>query len=352
MIPMSFTRAKLLKHLSGSMRLSKLRTIPENEFILVVEELYDLWRSNRLEVKRDWGDSRQEPRSIPYTNRACFLPTDWITLKAKIPQQESIKIATWNVNSIRMRMPLVLSWLEEKRPDIVCLQETKVEDHAFPVQELELAGYRAVFSGQKSYNGVAILSRYAIEEVRVGFSNDYDPGNKRLIAARILGMWCINVYIPQGESTLSPKFAYKLEFLEELLRELESNYDSADFLLLAGDINIAPDERDLSNPEAMQQQVSFHPEEHQFLKKLRGQNFNDVFRQFHQEKGQYSWWDFRTRGFEKDEGMRIDHIWVSPALLTHCQSCVIDVNAREQPKPSDHAPVLAEIQFPVTMASS
>ena len=344
-------RSKLLEHLSSSTRLCNLRTILGNEFTLAVEEIYDLWRSNRIEVKRDWGDPQQDAQSILYTNRACFLPTDWVSLIDIAPQQQSIKIATWNVNSLRTRMPLVLSWLEEKRPDIVCLQETKVEDHAFPVQELELAGYRAVYSGQKSYNGVAILSRYDIEEVRVGFSNGYDAENKRLIAARILGVWNINVYVPQGESTLSPKFTYKLQFLDELLQELQGSYKSENLLLLAGDINIAPDERDLSNPAAMQEQVSFHPEEHQFLEKLKGLDFNDVFRNFHQEKGRYSWWDFRTRGFEKDEGMRIDHIWVSPALLSHCRSCTIDVNAREQPKPSDHAPVIIEIQLLGTVTS-
>lgn len=346
MTAMSATRTKLLEHLSRSTRLSHLRANIDIEFTYVVKELYDLWRNNRVEVKRDWGDSQQKAKPILYTNRACFLPTDWIVLVEKAPQQQTIKVATWNVNSLRTRMPLVLSWLEEQKPDVVCLQETKVEDHAFPVQELELAGYRAVYSGQKSYNGVAILSRYPIEEIRIGFSNGYDAENKRLTAARILGVWNINVYVPQGESTLSPKFTYKLEFLEELLQELQSNYDSEDFLLLAGDINIAPDERDLSNPEGMQEQVSFHPEEHIFLDKLRGLKFNDVFRQFHQEKGRYSWWDFRTRGFEKDEGMRIDHIWVSPGLLTLCQSCTIDVNAREQPKPSDHAPVITEFQLP------
>ncbi|MBF0280360.1 MAG: exodeoxyribonuclease III [SAR324 cluster bacterium] len=337
--------SELLQFLSDRIRLSELRHKFKGNMALVASQLYDLWRSGQLHVHRDWGNTSQKNEKILYTNRTCLLPTDWLQIVKESEHQQSLLIATWNINSIRSRMPLLLSWLEEHRPDIICLQETKVEDHLFPHQELGLSGYQTVFSGQKTYNGVAILSRHPIEEVKYGFSNRYDSENKRLIAAKILGIWIINVYVPQGQSTDSPKFSYKIEFLKELFQELEQFYDSSVPLLLAGDYNIAPDSRDVSHPEAMENQVSFHPREHQFLDQIRKWKLEDVFRKFNQEKGHYSWWDFRTMGFEKDEGMRIDHIWVSPSLMGCCKSCVIDIENRGQPKPSDHAPVLSEFSY-------
>jgi len=223
-----------------------------------------------------------------------------------------------------------------------------VEDALFPLQELALAGYQVVYLGQKSYNGVAILSKHPIDTVRYGFSNGYDSDNKRLIAAHILGVWILNVYVPQGDSIDSPKFSYKLQFLQELFQELEQNYDPDTPLLMVGDYNIAPDDRDVFNPESMAQQVSFHPKEHQFLDQLKNWKLEDVFRHFHAEKARYTFWDFRTRGFERNEGMRIDHIWASASFLPSCLSCEIDMETRGQPKPSDHAPVFSEFVLPDT----
>ena len=237
--------SELLQKLSNTIRISELRRALGNDLTPVLEQLYALWRSNRLIVKRDWGDPSLEVESVFYTNRACFLPSDCLHLVEATEQEQLIKIATWNLNSLRARMPLLLSWLEEHRPDIVCLQETKVEDALFPLQELALAGYQVVYLGQKSYNGVAILSKHPIDTVRYGFSNGYDFENKRVIAAQILGVWILNVYVPQGESIDSPKFSYKLQFLQELFQELEQNYDPDTPFLMVGDYNIAPDDRDV-----------------------------------------------------------------------------------------------------------
>lgn len=337
---------QLLQHLSQRIRLTALRAKLGEGFPLLVTQLYELWRSNRLVVQRDWGDASQAAQPVHYTNCVCLLPTDYLELAEATRQEQVIKVATWNVNSIRPRMPLLLSWLEQHRPDIVCLQETKVEDALFPQQELALVGYQTVFSGQKTYNGVAILSKYKFSEVRYGFSNGYDSENKRLIAAHLLGIWLLNVYVPQGESTESPKFSYKLQFLTELLQELKNTYTPEQALFLLGDYNIAPDSRDVPNPETMAEQVSFHSKEHEILEQFRGWPLADTFRQFNKEAAHYTWWDFRTRGFEKNEGLRIDHIWASSALLPYCRSCKIDTENRGQPKPSDHAPVLAEIALP------
>jgi len=308
-----------------------------------VKFLYDEWRGNRLIVKRNWGGTVITPTTTMYSSSECLLPDDFIELKA-IEDIQAIKIATWNVNSIRARLPLILSWLAEQKTDIVCLQETKVEDFQFPEQELREAGYHSVYHGQKSYNGVAILSKLPFEKVQYGFHSGYDAENKRLIRVKIADINILNVYIPQGQTIDSPKFQYKLEFLENLQKEIFSTFSPNDNVLLLGDINIAPDDRDVVSPEEMKDRVSFHPKEHDFLNQLKNWGLADVYRNFHSKDKLYSWWDFRTRGFEKNEGMRIDHIWMSKPLAVRCDSCVIDTNNRSQPKPSDHAPVICNVK--------
>lgn len=308
-----------------------------------VAQLYQWWRSNLLLVERFWGGVPGSPEVVVYSNSECLLPDDRIRLKEQI-SAATLKIATWNVNSIRSRLPLVLSWLSERQPDIVCLQETKVEDHQFPEQELREAGYNAVFLGQKSYNGVAILSKLQIDEVHYGFSDGYDSDNKRLVTARIAGINIVNVYVPQGQAVESSKFQYKLEFLEKLLAELSSRFTATDPVVLLGDINIAPDERDVVSAEEMRNRVSFHPREHLFIERLKQWGLQDVYRQFHHEGGLYSWWDFRTRGFERNEGMRIDQLWVTNRIAQLCERCDIDLDNRSRPKPSDHAPVVCVIK--------
>ncbi|MFH2128771.1 MAG: exodeoxyribonuclease III [bacterium] len=311
--------------------------------LATVSQLYQWWRSNRLVVERIWGGILDEPELVGYTDSACLLPDDRIQLQTQIAA-ETLKIATWNVNSIRIRLPLILSWLSEQQPDIVCLQETKVEDHQFPEQELREAGYNAVFSGQKSYNGVAILSRFPLKEVQHGFQDGWDSENKRLLMASHEGIHIVNVYVPQGQTEDSPKFEYKLQFLEKLLSELSSRFTAADPVIVLGDINIAPEARDVVSAEEMQNKVSFHPREHRFIEQFKQWGLQDAYRRFHQEGGRYSWWDFRTRGFERNEGMRIDHIWVTESLAGLCEACDIDFDNRSQPKPSDHAPVICMVK--------
>ncbi len=328
---------------SGTTIINLSEKLGEDFHRSIVPKLYQWWRNNSLEVKRSWGGKLGKTETIVYSNSSCFLPDDEIRI-VELESAEILRIATWNVNSIRIRLPLILSWLAEEQPDIVCLQETKVEDHQFPEQELREAGYNSVFAGQKSYNGVAILSKYPIDDVRIGFKSGYDGDNKRLLRAVIEGITIVNVYVPQGQTEDSPKFLYKLEFLGKLLEELSAGYTQKDRLVLLGDINIAPDERDVVSADAMQNVVSFHPKEHEFIEQFKQWGLQDIYRQFHKDGGLFSWWDFRTRGFEKNEGMRIDHIWVTDSIADQCQSCEIDVNNRSQPKPSDHAPVVCVVK--------
>ena len=255
------------------------------------------------------------------------------------------KLATWNVNSIRTRLPLILEWLEEHNPDVVCLQETKVEDQLFPVLELRQFGFECDFYGQKFYNGVAIFSKHPIEDVQHGFRNGYDPDNARLIAGTVSGVRVVNVYVPQGQTTESDKFKYKLNFFAELIQEIQAENNSDRSFAIMGDFNIAPKAEDVTNPEAMLNKVSFHPEEHALLAKLTDLGLSDLFRKFDTRPGQFSWWDFRTMGFERDEGMRIDYILGNSVLTSSCQACIIDKGAREQDRPSDHAPVIGEFIF-------
>lgn len=337
-----------LRHLpeSGEISVEELRRRFDGSPAEFTHMVYAAWRAHQLKVRRTWGDPCLPETEPHYSNRACLLPSDLVSRRDWRLSGRSVRVATWNVNSIRIRQDLLHSWLSQHQPDIVCLQETKVEDHLFPQWELEEVGYQVVFTGQKSYNGVAVLSRFPIEEVRFGFANGFDSENKRVIFCRIGGVGLYNIYLPQGESTSSEKFQYKLRFLSELRAELQPQLEAGQALVLLGDINIAPDERDVVDAEAMRGSVSFHPQEHAFLQSLKAMGMVDVFRLFDQEGGKFSWWDFRTRGFERGDGMRIDHIWASQALQGCWTQCQIDVENRAQVKPSDHAPVLATLNWP------
>jgi len=310
----------------------------------VKEQLFSLWRCGTIQVKRNWNSTQAQSDIIPYSNSACLLPDDLLHLKTE-KKQQLCKIATWNVNSIRTRLPLVLWWLKKHNPTIVSIQETKVEDSKFPKWDFQQAGYESVFYGQKSYNGVAILSKYPIRDVQKGFRNGYDGKNARLIAVTIEEMRLLNVYVPQGQNTESEKFQYKLKFFSELIRELREEKNLEKALAIMGDFNIAPNSKDLSNPESMINKVSFHPKEHSLLKELKEIGMIDIFRNFENKSGQFTWWDFRTMGFERNEGMRIDYILTNSVLTSSCQACIIDTDAREQIRPSDHAPVIAEFKL-------
>lgn len=256
----------------------------------------------------------------------------------------AMKIATWNVNSIRARLPTVLDWIDEEQPDILCLQEIKVTDDVFPFDAFGSLGYQVAVSGQKTYNGVAIVSKYEMTKVETEFP-DYDAeGQKRFISAKIAGMRVINVYIPNGSAPDSPKFVYKLEFIRQLHRYLKHHHEAREMLVLTGDFNVAPEPRDVYDAEEMEGEIGFHPKERSALEELKSWGFEDVFRRHHGEGGLYSWWDYRAGAFRRDMGLRIDHIWASPPLASLSLECGMDKKQRSLPKPSDHIPVWATFE--------
>ncbi len=310
----------------------------------LIPELYEGWRQGTLTVLRTWGTS--EPTPVPYRMEACLLPSDQLTWQAAPTVPERLTLVTWNVNSVRTRLPLLQAFLKEQNPDVLCLQETKTLDDRFPYRELEALGYRSIHYGQKTYNGVAILTKHPLQEEATGFRNGWDPENARLIMATIAGLRIVNVYVPQGSQVGSEKFHYKLEFLEQLREELKQQLHDYKNVVVVGDLNIAPEARDVVSAEDMKDQVSFHPEEHQRFANLLNLGLVDLFRTVEPGIALYSWWDFRTRGFERGDGMRIDHILGSASLAPQVETCWIDLENRAQPKPSDHAPVLCSLKRP------
>ena len=253
------------------------------------------------------------------------------------------RIAAWNVNSLKVRLPQLLEWLAEKSPDVVCLQETKLEDHNFPRQEIEAAGYQVAFSGQKTYNGVALLSRSAPEDVVCGNPHFADP-QKRLIAATVDGIRVVCAYIPNGQAVGSDKYAYKLEWLKALETWLGEQLASHPHVVLAGDFNIAPDDRDVHNPAAWEGQILCSLPEREAFGRLLTLGMKDSFRLFEQPEKSFSWWDYRMLGFQKNQGLRIDHILLSEALAVRCIAAGIDREMRKRERPSDHAPVTADLK--------
>ncbi len=252
-----------------------------------------------------------------------------------------MKLVTWNVNSLKVRLPQVLEWLTAHQPDVLCLQETKLEDVNFPVAEISAAGYQVVFCGQKTYNGVAILSKTPALDVVTAIPGYVDP-QKRVLAATISGVRIINLYIPNGQSVDSDKFQYKLGWLEAMTTWLTDELARNPSLALLGDFNIAPDERDVHDPKAWEGQVLFSLPEREAFRRLVDLGLADSFRLFDQPEKIYSWWDYRMNAFRRNMGLRIDHILLSPALTETCKSCVIDKEARKAERPSDHAPVIVE----------
>jgi exodeoxyribonuclease-3 len=252
-----------------------------------------------------------------------------------------MKLATWNVNSLRVRLPQVLAWLARETPDVLCLQETKVPDEEFPEAAVREAGYFAAFSGQKTYNGVAILSRQPATAV-LGELPGVEPAQRRFLAAAFDGIRVINVYVPNGESVDSDKYRYKLAWLESLTTYLRVELTAHPRLAVLGDFNIAPEDRDVYDPQAWQGQVLFSEPERAALQRLFALGLQDSFRLFDQPEASYSWWDYRQAGFRRNRGLRIDHILASPELAGACRACRIDVEPRRAERPSDHAPVIAE----------
>lgn len=253
-----------------------------------------------------------------------------------------MKIATWNVNSINVRLEQLLNWLAETETDVVCLQETKCVDENFPYQAIYDAGYYTAFYGQKSYNGVAIISRHEPEDVQKNFPDDDGDSPKRLIAATIKGVRIVNTYIPNGSEVESDKYVFKLDWLQRLRKFFDTTYDRNGDVLLCGDFNVAPDELDVWNVPLWEGKIHFSKPERAAIHHVKQWGFVDVFRKLNGDVKEYSWWNYREGAFPRNHGLRIDHIWTSPSLAEKCTACWIDKTPRALERPSDHAPVVAE----------
>jgi exodeoxyribonuclease-3 len=255
-----------------------------------------------------------------------------------------VKIGTWNVNSLRIRLPHLLDWLAAAQPDVMCLQETKVEDANFPLAEIQAAGYQAVYCGQRAYNGVAILARSALTEVQHGIPNFVDDP-KRVIAATINGVRVVCLYAPNGQAPGTDKYAYKLRWYDAAAAWLTHELQKHSRLAVLGDLNVAPEDRDVHNPKRWEGQIHVSPPERAAFRTVVDVGFADAFRLFPQPEKLFSWWDYRLAAFQRNWGLRIDHILLAPQLAAKCTACTIDTEPRKRERPSDHAPVIAELNL-------
>jgi exodeoxyribonuclease-3 len=255
-----------------------------------------------------------------------------------------VKVATWNVNSLRVRLPHVLKWLERERPDFVALQETKIRDEEFPADAFAGYGYVATFAGQSSYNGVAILSREPPSGLCYDIGGSFVDEQRRVLGATFgtLRLWCL--YVPNGQSVDSEKYRYKLEWLAALRVLLAAELALHPALLLVGDFNIAPDDRDVHNPDAWRGKIMCSAAEREALKAICDLGLEDTFRLFPQPEKIFSWWDYRAGAFRRNQGLRIDLALASEALSQRCVACRIDKEPRAWERPSDHVPVVAEFR--------
>ena len=255
-----------------------------------------------------------------------------------------MRVATWNVNSLRVRLPHLLDWLAAHSPDAICLQETKCEDAAFPAAELAAAGYCSVHNGQRTYNGVAILSRRESGGVCRGIPRFADE-QSRVIAADFEGVRIVSVYVPNGQSVGSEKYAYKLRWFEALEAWLATELATHPRVAVLGDFNVAPEDRDVHDPAAWEGNVLFSLPERAALARLMDLGFVDGFRLFDQPEKSFTWWDYRMGAFRRNMGLRIDHALLSPELARACTACTIDVAPRKLERPSDHAPLVCELDI-------
>ena len=251
-------------------------------------------------------------------------------------------IATWNVNSILARMPSVVRWLDDVKPDVLCMQETKCTDDKFPTLIFQERGYQCQLFGQQSYNGVAILTRESCETGRRGYPDDDEAAQSRLIATTVGGISIINVYIPNGQAVGSEKYQFKLAWIERLRQFIEANYDRTTPVMLCGDFNVAPEERDVHDVRLWQGRIMFSEQERAALQRVRDWGFTDAFRLHTETGGHFTWWDYRAGAFRRNLGLRIDHIWITEPLVARNIRTWIDISPRTWEKPSDHAPVIAE----------
>jgi exodeoxyribonuclease-3 len=264
-----------------------------------------------------------------------------------------MRIATWNVNSVRTRLDQVVAWLQQERPEVLCLQETKVTDELFPRAAFEALGYQVVISGQKAYNGVAMLSLLPLDDVQIGFEAllPSDPEaprlseQKRVISALVDGVRVLNLYVPNGSSLSSEKYAYKLEWLACLQRYLAVQETQGDPLCMVGDFNIGPEDRDLPDPKRQTGGIMASQAEREALQRVVGDRLSDVFRVFESDTGHWSWWDYRSGAWDRDKGWRIDHIYLTDDLLSCATGCLIHKATRGNEQPSDHAPVVVNLAW-------
>ncbi len=254
-----------------------------------------------------------------------------------------MKLATWNVNSLAIRLPQLLDWLTAHRPDAVCLQETKLTDDKFPVTQLEAAGYRAAWFGQKTYNGVALLSREPAVDLVKNIPG-FEDTQARVIAGTVAGVRVIGAYFPNGQAPDSEKFTYKMAWLDALAHWVRDELAQHPRVVLMGDFNIAPEDRDVHDPVLWAGQIHCTPQERAHFQGLLGLGLVDAFRLFEQPPKSWSWWDYRNLAFRKNQGLRIDHILVNEALRDRVMACSIDKAPRKNERPSDHAPVWLELR--------
>ena len=255
-----------------------------------------------------------------------------------------MKVATWNVNSLRVRLDQVCAWLEEAAPDILAMQETKIPDEEFPHQAFAALGYRSVCNGQRAYNGVAVASRQAPEAIVIDIDGFGDP-QRRVLGATIGPLRLYDLYVPNGQNVESEKYLYKLNWLEALREHLAGEAARHERLLILGDFNIAPEDRDVHDPAAWEGKVHCTPAERAALARIVDLGFDDAFRLFDQPERTFSWWDYRGGAFRRNLGLRIDLILCSKALRSRCRACDIDPGPRRLERPSDHAPVVAEFDL-------
>jgi exodeoxyribonuclease-3 len=255
-----------------------------------------------------------------------------------------MRIATWNVNSVRARLRRVLEFLERQRPDVVCLQEIKCQDEQFPREPLEEAGWSCAVFGQKTYNGVAILARGRVEDVVRGLDDGVEDPEARVISAQVGDVILVNAYVVNGQEVGAERYHYKLQWLARLRDFVARRADlKAEKVVVCGDFNVTFDDRDVHDPELWRERILCSTPEREALAGLTGLGLKDAFRKFHEEGGHYTWWDFRTRGFQRGLGLRIDHLLVSPPAYDALTDCVIDLESRQGAAPSDHAAVLATL---------
>jgi len=257
-----------------------------------------------------------------------------------------LSIATWNVNSIRMRQERLEAWLKKASPDVVCLQELKVEEDKYPAEALTQLGYVSAVNAQKTYNGVAILSKHPLTDIVVGMNDGVEDPQARVIAATVRGVRVISVYVPNGGELDSDKWTYKLDWMKRLRKWLDQHASPTQPLALCGDFNVAPNERDVHDPVAWRDSVLFHPEAREALTHVLGFGLRDTFREKHpDEPGKYSWWDYRMLGFPKNRGLRIDHVFATSVLADKCTGSVIEREERKGKSPSDHVPVVSTFEI-------